>query len=217
MDMKVAFRVAVIVAVVVLVIVLILQITMDLIVPLIEGEIGYFNLLIDILVGIFTVWGLYWAASELALKPELRLFTETTWSGVKLRRNVLIGSKKDGLLECNLFVMNTRPKAARHIQVVLDLAVAPPPSVFAADPVPGAFTDWVRFFEAPLSFSLRAQFGGDLVIYKGKPIHVGILKVGWPHLSDYRPGEVKLEASLYSLEGEPKKEVISLPVTWVGL
>ena len=217
MDMRGRFLRLVVIAVIGLGVVLMVQITMGLTVPLAEGEISYFNLLVDVAVGFFTIWGLYWAASELALKPELRLSIETTWSGEswrKLRGNVLIGSEEKGLLECDLFLMNTQPRAARNIQVVLCCRSFPPVPHFSASPVKGAFTNWVPF-GSPRCYCLRAQFGGDLVIYKGEAVHVGILKVGWPHHSDYRPREITFEVGCYSLEGEPKKEVISLPVIWV--
>jgi len=219
MDMKVAFRVAVIVAVVVLVIVLRLQITTDITVPLTEGKISYFNLLFDVVVGIFTVWGLYWAASELALKPELRLSIEPAWERTASKKSrALIGPKEDGMLEGDLFLMNTQPRAARYIQVVLCVHSFPRPHVFSVEPVEGAYADWVPF-GAPMHRCLRVQFGDDFVIYKGEAIYVGVLKVGWPDFSadasaDYRPRDITFEAKFYSLEGEPKKEVISLPIIW---
>lgn len=73
MDMRRRFLRLVVIAMIGLGVLLVVQITMDLTVPLSEGEISYFNLLVDVAVGFFTIWGLYWAASELALKPDLRL------------------------------------------------------------------------------------------------------------------------------------------------
>lgn len=70
MNMKVGFLAAVVIAVIALTVVLGLLAIFDLLaVPLTGSEVSFFNLLIDIAVGVFTVWGLYWAASELALKP----------------------------------------------------------------------------------------------------------------------------------------------------
>lgn len=217
MNTRIAFRAAVGVGVVVLMgVALVLVMLVKSGFLFWEFGLGFFNLLTDIVVGGFTIWGLYWAASELALKPELRLSikpvserTSSKW----LYPDRLFGSKKKGLLELDLFLVNTRPKAARNIQVVLCYHSFPLPS-FSVGPVEGAFPNWVPF-GLPWSCCLRAQFGDDFVIYKGFPVRVGVLKVGWPHLSaDNRPRELTFEVRLYSLESEPKKEVISFPIIW---
>jgi hypothetical protein len=207
MDMKVAFGVAVIVAVVVLVIVLGLQITTDITVPLTEGKISCFNLLVDVVTGVFTVWGLYWAASELALKPELDLDI-----GGADGTHVLQGKP---VTRCNLYLTNARPKAARFIRIVLFVCNVPPIH-FRARCIHHDGTDSMFYWhEDREGFQVYSvQYPENFVIYKGERVDAGWIELQWPNGG--RPKEVRFRAELYSLESEPKAVEITLPIRWAG-
>jgi hypothetical protein len=176
MDMKKWFLAAAMGAGVALVIVLVLQITTGLTVPLTEGKVGYLNLLVDIVVGFFTVWGLYWVASELALKPDLNLVVGNALgagNGEPLagETDALIGRLTSPFsrgfepqVHVALFLENRKPKVARYVRVVLEVRDVPCPKRFDRMPsTPHSEVVYSRREGEAMVF----QFGEGLVVYKG--------------------------------------------------
>ena len=91
-------------------------------------------MLVDVIVGVFTVWGLYWAATELALRPDLSLVI-TQWSTRRDKADVWwIGRDDHGrsssLVRVCLFLENTKPKAAQYVRIVLRIRGVPSPELF---------------------------------------------------------------------------------------
>lgn len=236
--MRVLFLRAVVVAVILLGIVLVVQITTGLTVPLTEGEISYFNLLVDVAVGFFTIWGLYWAASELALKPDLRLIvgkdTDLYGDGVTpllTGTDALLGqvARRQTYILCSgitsvgvegsvsvvgvgLFLENTQPRAAQYVRVVLHVRGVPQVMTFA--PVQSTFKYKPRVNAGRDEHGefVFLQFDDDLVVYKGHGVYLGKVHVVWPQ--GVRPERITFVASLYSLDSEPKEVTISHPIRW---
>jgi hypothetical protein len=235
MNMKVRFRVAVVIVAIALVIVLAVQVRTDSTVPLTEGEVGFFNLLIDIVAGVFTVWGLYWAASEFAgaqVKPDLHLvigrekddmpFT----SEADALTGVLALHQDDPAVEAkylpqvgvNLFLENTRPKAARYVQVVLCVRDIPPFKYFEVWLTPYAKLPRAKAGDGqatalPLGEARALQLGEDFIVYKGESAYCGTAFVIWPE--GIQPEKITFVAKLYSLDSEPKEVIVPRPIHWI--
>jgi hypothetical protein len=115
--------------------------------------ISLFNLLVDIVIGIFTVWGLFWAASEFtesAVKPVIQLFPGKSnepvvagnWGMIEYSlmkkppffipgwyetRNIGGTSKRLPNIACGLWLENEQSKAGRFVRVVVRILSTPAP------------------------------------------------------------------------------------------
>ena len=121
----------------------------------VSESVSCFNLLVDIFVGIFTVWGLFWAASEFAqsaVKPVLHLlpgrqekaqkpdYSSFTAKEFPLMREppfLLPGwygwagtqsPERDPYVECGLYLENETSRAGRYVRLVMHVLADPPPS-----------------------------------------------------------------------------------------
>lgn len=182
------------------------------------------NLMVDIVVGIFTVWGLFWAASEFAaaqVKPDLRLIigreSEDRLGIVPLKneadeligRDGLVGDTPASQVIIGLFLENGQPKAAQYVRITLRVRNTPPPGILHA--VGRSFNYEPKINEVR-GEALFLQFGEELVVYQGDGVHLGNIRVAWA--KDVRPDKVDLVAGLYSLDSRPKEIIVSHPIHW---
>jgi hypothetical protein len=226
MNMKVGFRVAVAVAAIALIAVFVVLVIQDFpAIPLIESEISSYSLLVDVVVGVFTIWGLYWAASEFAgaqVKPDLRLVVgkeSADQRGIDPLMDVveaLIGRdvSEDGepvsQVIFGLFLENTQPKAAQYVRVTLRVRDVPRLKQFV--PIKGTFR-YKPKINVVRGEAIFLQFGDDLVVYKGDGVQLGNIRVAWPQGT--HPERITLVAGLYGLEDEPKEVTVSRPIHWM--
>jgi hypothetical protein len=222
--MKSSFLTAVVIAALALAVVLVLQIKSGFTVPLTEGKVGYLNLLVDIVVGFFTVWGLYWVASELALKPDLDLVIGNelvgAGSGEPLagETDALIGQETSPFsrifepqVHVALFLENRNPKVARYIRVVLEVRDVPCPKRFERmRSVPHSEVVYARLEGEAMVF----QFGEGLAVYKGAgKVYCESVTVVWPQ--GCYPKRITFVAKLSSSEGDSKERTVSHPIRWI--
>jgi hypothetical protein len=224
MDVRTRFRTAVFITVIGLILFLIPLNTLS---SFIRGNrIGLYNLLIDIAAGVFTVWGLYWAASEFAeaqVRPDLRLIIgaeAADQQGIDPLRSAtdaLIG--RDSLVDGNsvsqvvvgLFLENDQPKAARFVRVTLRLRDVPRPLYFR--PIDQSFK-YKMNTNVVIGEAIFIQFGEDLLVYKGDGVQLGNICIAWQR--GVRPERIALVAGLYSLDSKPRKDVVvSRPIHWL--
>ena len=190
-----------------------------------ETAISLYNLLIDIFVGVFTVWGLYWAASEFAgaqVKPDLRLIIgkeSADQQGIDplmdaadalIGRDVFMNGEPVSWVIIGLFLENTQPKAAQHVRLNLRVCDVPCLKEFAPASDPFRYEPRVNVMRGEAVF---LQFGEDLVVYKGDGVHLGSIRAVWPQGT--HPERITLVARLYSLGSEPKEATVSHPIHWM--
>lgn len=171
--------------------------------------IGCLNFLVDIAVGFFTVWGLYWAASEFtesAVKPVLHLLpgrAEHPFQGgtiterYTLLRNApfhIVGCKNVGVkgslhyhptVACGIYLENEKSRAGRYVRLVIRVHASPEPQSceFAHADFAGDAkgTKILPGKRDPDTGHLKvsAQFAEELVVYQS-PVDVGELSLCWP-------------------------------------
>ncbi len=194
-----------------------------------SNRIALFNLWVDVVVGIFTIWGLKWAASEFVaaqVKPDLRLIigreSEDRRGIIPLRRgsDELVG--RDNIIDSmpvsqviiGLFLENDQPKAARFVRITLRVQGAPSPKILDAAKPP---SDQVGYVYVPKINVVRGealflQFGEELVVYQGDGVQLGNIRVAWRQ--GIRPKKIDLSVGLYSVDSRPKEITVSHPIRW---
>jgi hypothetical protein len=227
MSMEIGFLKAVRIAVFALVIVLVVLVILALF-NVLSAEVGIslYNLLVDVAVGVFTVWGLYWAASEFAkaqVEPDLHLIIGTgrpNQAGVEALKGAadpLLGwegvfddGKPVSWVVVGLLWENHRPKAGQYIRIELWVSDDVPCPKFVIDK---------EVFVFPIGhFSIEGsgivlQFGEDFVAYGDAGGYLGKILMEWPQ--SICPERITFKAKLFSLESSKPKEVtISHPIHW---
>ncbi len=152
MKLKTWFRRAALLTIIGLVLFLIFLNTLPLLTMSFGEGVSLYNLLIDVAAGVFTVWGLYWAASEFAeaqIRPDLHLVigreTEAQTGIDPVRhetdelygRNGVIDNEPVSQLVIGLFLENARPKTATFVRMTLRVSGVPTPVHF--EPIPESF------------------------------------------------------------------------------
>lgn len=229
-DMKILFLGAVGIAVIALCIVgVVLRIYVLSGALLYDTGISFFNLLIDIAVGVFTIWGLFWAASEFAraqVEPDLHLIIgkeATDEIGIQpltgeadaligWEENVSGDDKPVSRVPVGLFLENHQPKAARYVRIELWVRDVPHPEEFIRK------KEFFKFDVKEFAIQGKAvvlQFGEDLVVYGGTGVYLGKILIDWS--KDTHPESITFVAKLHNLEGsKPKEVIVSCPIHWVG-
>jgi hypothetical protein len=202
-----------------------------------EFGVSFFNLLVDIAVGFFTIWGLLWAGSQFAeaqVKPELHLIigraqldhdemvplADASDELIGFQDSISVGRPSG--VPIGLFLENTRSKAAQYVRVVLRVRDVPRPNVFRAlttgDPWGTSLFETFKYkprINTVQGEAVFLQFGEDLVVYEGERVYLGKIYVGWPEGT--RPKGITFEVGLYSLEGKPKSFTVSHPIRWIDM
>lgn len=185
--------------------------------------IALFNLLIDIVIGAFTVWGLFWAASQFAeqsVKPQLRLlpgFMREGTGGVeyipvattpaRLPGYLISGNEKEGgNLEVGLFLENHKPKMAQNLQVVIEIDSQTPPCRVQPD------SSYECRWNVIDGKKVIMQFDEGLVIHMGHGVHFGKLLLLWEQ--GPLPETCRLEYTIYKSEGKPDSGTCVFTVQW---
>jgi hypothetical protein len=177
-----------------------------------------FNLLVDMVVGFFTVWGLYWAASEFVEaqeKPKLRLVLGKVNGGITPIRNsslLLEGRRyaidRQKIVKIGLFLENDKPKAGLYVRVMIRICATPPPTKYKFNH---------RFIE-PESFphkgadflEVTLQYGDDLVVYQTSNL-LGFLNICWEY-NQTPPKKMELEYRIFTLNGPPTRSASPQPI-----
>ena len=173
--------------------------------------VAVFNLFVDIVVGVFTVWGLFWAASEFSeqsLKPQLGLILgEQEINDGKPAYNPIDSTKLSvcghtslqgqGWVEIGLFLENRRPRMAERIQLAIE--VESNPQVSGVSPKLGSSV--YKYHENITRNKVVLRFEDDLVVYQGEGVLLGVLRVDWPQAP--LPSVCELRHTIYKAEGRP--------------
>jgi len=195
-----------------------------------DRGISVFNLLVDIVIGFLTVWGLLWAATEFAesaVRPVLQLlpgrekaphaldtgeepslipkppFSVPGWFW-----NSLIGGPplRDRHLTCGVYLKNKKSKAGRFVHVVMRVQATPAPTRCEFR-YGEAFPD-----KSPLMidaeretrddcFTLSVRLADEVVVYQ-PPVYIGYLKVHWAPLPDAKaPRRLLIDYDIHTLDG----------------
>lgn len=184
-----------------------------------------FNLLVDIVVGVFTIWGLFWAASEFgeqSVRPALNLIVgaeqdmegQPAYNPLSGTEVELPGTRRDqeelssGVLRVGLFLENRKPRMAERVQLVIEIESVPQVSLL--QPVSGTFE-----YEAyPNITATKAvlRFGDDLVVYQGEGVFLGVLHLEWRRTS--LPEHCRFKYSLYNAQGPSQRGQIATTIDW---
>jgi hypothetical protein len=208
-----------------------------------KDSIGIFNLLVDIGVGLFTVWGLYWAASEFtesAVKPDLRLLPGESRKPHFLQEVIPAQSRpmltsplhipgwytvpqqgdplnRDPSVVLPLYLENEKARAGRLVSIAIRIHATPAP--LRCTFTHGAFAVGSQTVQAGKDddsncFTLPVQFTENLVVYQA-PVYVGQLMVHWDKTlpNDGLPKSIMLDYDAYTLDGASHKGM-ELSIEW---
>jgi len=223
MRTKTIFFWAAVIAVIVLIIVLILLNTLPPIMSCSDG-ISLYGVIIDFFAGVFTVWGLYWAASQFSeaqVKPDLSLIIgaahrilppSVSIGQLEGQDNIHSGYVRPPVSQIvfGLLLENGNSKAAQFVRITLRLRDSQRPLKFEA--IENSFRYYKPRVNTVQQEAIFLQFGEDLVVYKGDGVYLGNVSVEWD--KGKRPERLTLEVGLYNLIGEPKTVIISRPINW---
>lgn len=205
--------------------------------------ISLFSVLLDIIIGFFTIWGLYWGASEFsdfAARPRLQLlpgkmdapraldvivkpslvslvseppFRVNGWFKKPVIHNP---PKKGPHLECGIFLVNTKPKEGRYIHLVMRVSSSPTPSSCKFQLRNDWHTSEPRVEkDAPQdSFTLSVLLPDELVVYQS-PVFIGDLIVRWDTklTSAEVPRKLLIYYDVYTLDGASRGKM-DLGIDW---
>lgn len=162
-------------------------------------EIAVFSIGVDVVIGVFTVFGLYWAAvefSESRVEPKVVVRLESPELSCSLE-------KPDywSVRWTRVVLENKTSKAGRNILVVIEYAHSPQPpdttNLHVAKHCPlvnpkmaSVSVCWPHPISLPIDESV--------VVYE-RPLHLGYLKMAWH--SKTPPTEVQLKCCVYTLDG----------------
>jgi hypothetical protein len=179
---------------------------------------GY-TLLLEFVVGIFTVWGLFWAAtefSEFAVKPDVHLLAERAIGSQQKRRpqpecsSTFIVSEltqfRGGTgFRASLHLENSNRKPARNIALTLKVRSEPCPWPWSFKQIT-ALPEEVSSEHHPQiqngELRIWVRFSNELVVYD-HPVFIGNLEVVWDNelkICDL-PEVVVVDYDTYSLDG----------------
>ena len=184
--------------------------------------VAVFNLFVDIVIGVFTVWGLFWAASEFSeqsLKPQLGLILgEQEISDGQAAYNPIDSTKLSicgytslqgqSWVEIGLFLENRRPRMAERIQLAIE--VESDPQVSGVSPKLGSFV--YKYHENITRNKAVLRFEDDLVVYQGEGVLLGALRVEWPHSP--LPNVCELRHTIYKADGRPDVGQHMICIDW---
>ena len=203
--------------------------------------IAIFNLWVDIVVGIFTIWGLYWAATEFAesaRKPDLRLLVgrpiepsapvrlqqEFTFPPSPLlhipgwyeRPSEPVEPPPRPRVVCGLCLENRSSRAGRYIRVVIRTSATPAPIRCRSELHRSYLRPAQSESEDPKTGqpSTSVQLEESLVVYQS-PVLIGALVVEWDSElpKDEFPESIVLDYDIYTLDGASNGE-IKLHIEW---
>lgn len=185
--------------------------------------IGLFNLLVDIVMGVFTIWGLFWAASqfsEQSIKPRMRLLPGLVKDGpgdaecipvvespAQLPGYVRSGGRgKGGRLDVGLFLENRKPKIAQHLQIVIEIDSQPP--TYNIHPESPYECQWNVINRNKVIM----QFEESLIVYMGHGVHIGKLGLLWEQSP--LPDSCRLSYTIFKSEGKPDSGTCDVAIRW---
>lgn len=188
--------------------------------------ISVFGLAVSFVAGVFTVWALYWAATEFSeaqVTPDLRLLiarstsrpgrAERLYSDIEELRGheVTHPERPDPVsrVDFGLILENKNPRAAQFVRITLRLKECQRPITFRP---------LLEYFIQPSinndieNEAIFLQFGNDLVVYQADGIYIGMVRVEWE--TNARPDRLVVNAGLFNLVGRPQQTVVSHPINW---
>jgi hypothetical protein len=184
------------------------------------NSISFFNLLVDIVVGVFAIWQLYLLVTDSAKTPKLKLVGGENTHPVKGRTIKLVGE-------------NARQENRKSVRIPLWLenSEATKPGIcvrveilFYAKPFPVAHHFEKREgYEKPINFnypnaeyfSVTLQFKDDLIVYYNSANFLGQLRVDWREEQGDPPSKLRIEYKIHSFEGSfVREELEPVQINW---
>jgi hypothetical protein len=149
--------------------------------------VSVFNLCVDIVVGVFMVWALYWAASEFVeqqSEPKLWLVfgkrVRSKCESVKTLPVSLTGetvSKIHHELKVCLWLEGEPTKVGRQVRVEIKICSEPPAE---RSEFPEQTFEAAHYFYGGQGYHrVTLQFKGDMVVYPSTDNYLGFLNVVW--------------------------------------
>lgn len=185
-----------------------------------QNAISVLNLLVDVIVGILTVWALFWAASEFAqgrVEPELHFSITQRGDEMVLRsklpnpEDLIWHSSVDShpQVGIDLWVENCSLRPASCLRVVLNIAVSDDPKIFPADdPTRMEVAEPCLWGDVPVIHGKKPnvkhiQWGPDLIVYQGYSPCLGGFDLIFPDGIKFK--YIRFTYTLHSLEGGTTK------------
>jgi hypothetical protein len=203
-----------------------------------------FNLLLDFVVGVFTVWGLYWAATEFAesaIKPDVRIRVGNPPRppilehpelvdyplgesqpyqvvGTRILRESSVSDSSTPNVPCGIYLDNVTSRAGRHMLAVVRVCATPRPDSCVFRHMGYAVNEkeiWSSLDSERSCQVLRIQFAEELVVYQA-PVLVGVLFILWPENLDKNelPNQVLLDYSIHTLDGANHEKTTLSVAEW---
>lgn len=195
-----------------------------------QNTISVLNLLVDVVVGVLTIWALFWAATEFAqsrVEPELHVAISPRRTEVVVRQEMPNRDEPlDGLkpadggsaekgsdsyprVGVDLHVKNTRQKPASRLRIELS-AYNPRVPLGIADP---CLEGQVPILHSEKPQTKFIQWGVDPVVYEGCILWLGGFDLLF--LDGSEPDDIVFEYKLYCLEGsKPLEGKSPHRITW---
>ena len=221
-NTKIWFLRSIVIAVAFLVVFLLLLNTLPIFTMTLGDGLALYGLILNIIIGIFTVWALFWAASEFSeaqIYPDLCLVIGAKVDeGIKPLINAsdklvgydtVINEQPVSEVTIGLFLENTMTKAARFVRLILQIKDTPIPIEFR---VPGNALFYKVNTNTMPGQVLFLQFGENLVVYKGHGVQLGSVRAVWPQ--GIHPEKINLNVTIHNLYGEPKQVEIGREIEW---
>lgn len=208
-----------------------------------SGGVSLFNLVVDIVVGVFTIWGLYWAASqfaEFAIRPSLQLLpgkidAPQVFDGVArsslvsnppfrvngwFKKPVMGGPPLDyPHVHCGLYLSNRKSKAGQYIHLRMHVCASPAPITCEfqhRSVAPNLTPSRIRTEKEPGNdcLNLSVRLSDELVVYQ-VPVFIGDLIVRWEtQLTDAEvPRKLLIDYDVYTLDGASQGK-LDLYIDW---
>ncbi|MFW6116375.1 MAG: hypothetical protein ACOC6F_01490 [bacterium] len=204
---------------------------------------GY-TLVLDFVVGIFTVWGLFWAATqfvESTKRPAVRVRFANPMNVPFLNLSGILSYPLEGRppnqatgwmkirvlsgpprnipnIACGMYLENKASREGRHIVAVLEVDATPRPTACLFHHRGFAVRKNRVHGEIDpegVSHSLSIQFAEQLVVYQS-PVLVGELFIRWNEdlTRDELPDYVAVEYDIYTLDGAHHEKLELLITEW---
>ncbi len=188
--------------------------------PTAEGNsIGFFNLLVDLVVGGFALWQLHLLVTDSAKTPDLVLKTGKkengqSWPFADSKGELICedieatgpSPKKGKGVWLPLWLENKEPtRAGTCVRVEVRIYSKTLPDFYDFKVIGGLEKPYEFQFKDTKFYSVILQFKDDLIVYHDSAHYLGMLGIGW---CNSLPSDLKIEYKIHSLEGRLVSDIL---------